>query len=66
MRTSLCSASGPRNTGRCVTTPLDLRAPGHDPANRMPRECLHMWIRTWFTQPAMRSGIERTWRQLAQ
>eukprot|EP00959_Pyramimonas_sp_CCMP1952_P249012 5205415-Pyramimonas_sp.AAC.1 len=66
MRTFLCDASSPRLTGRCVTTVLDLRAPGRDPACRLPKECLQMWIRTWLSQPALRNVIDRTWRQMAQ
>eukprot|EP00959_Pyramimonas_sp_CCMP1952_P325666 6816138-Pyramimonas_sp.AAC.1 len=66
MRSDLCDAVAPRMSGRCCTTLLDLCAHRRDPALKMPRECLQLWLRCWTSEPSMRSGVSRTWSGVVQ
>eukprot|EP00959_Pyramimonas_sp_CCMP1952_P332873 6970634-Pyramimonas_sp.AAC.1 len=60
MRPYVCEVVAPRLPGRCCpTTLLDMRAPGRDPALRMPRGRLQLWLRCWTSEPSMRAGAAR-------
>eukprot|EP00959_Pyramimonas_sp_CCMP1952_P281162 5877476-Pyramimonas_sp.AAC.1 len=47
----ICAAA---TRGRCLTTLLDLRAPGGDPAVAMPARTVDMWLSVWQQQPGLR------------
>eukprot|EP00959_Pyramimonas_sp_CCMP1952_P254535 5316408-Pyramimonas_sp.AAC.1 len=64
VRRKLANAVGPRLTGRCVTTVLDLKAADRDPQYKLPCDTLRMWLAMWSSQPALRAGISRTWTDL--
>ena len=66
VRRNLANAVSPRLTGRCLTTLLDLRAHGQDPAYKMPVGCLRLWLSCWTKEPHIRAGINQSWPRLAQ
>eukprot|EP00959_Pyramimonas_sp_CCMP1952_P399771 8376510-Pyramimonas_sp.AAC.1 len=59
MRRQVGAAAGATQRGRCLTTLLDLRAQGQDPAVRLPQLCLKLWLSTWAEYPEIRSGVRR-------
>ena len=62
LRRRLGAVAGAHRHGRCLTTLLDLRAPGHDPGYQLPRKCLGMWLKVWLTEPRVRGPVHRVWR----
>eukprot|EP00959_Pyramimonas_sp_CCMP1952_P197495 4130373-Pyramimonas_sp.AAC.1 len=63
-RRKLCLSFGPRLSGRCLTTLIDLQAPNRDPAYRFPKDTLKLWIPCWTTQLEIKNDISRTWGPL--
>eukprot|EP00959_Pyramimonas_sp_CCMP1952_P048293 1007891-Pyramimonas_sp.AAC.1 len=52
--------------GRCLTTPLALRAGDRDPGIKLPVECLDLWLHLWREHPDMRKGIQQAWTPVFQ
>ena len=65
VRRKLASAVGPRLTGRCLTTLLDLKAPDRNPQYKLPLDTLRMWLAMWSSRPSVHAGITITWKQIA-
>eukprot|EP00959_Pyramimonas_sp_CCMP1952_P277433 5799667-Pyramimonas_sp.AAC.1 len=62
----LGNAIGPKMPGRCLTTLIALKAIGRDPACKLPRECLRLWLTCWVRQPSIHDSIMLTWPGLVQ
>eukprot|EP00959_Pyramimonas_sp_CCMP1952_P047309 987477-Pyramimonas_sp.AAC.1 len=44
---------------RCLTTLLDLRAPGGDPAVVAPAKCIDEWLSIWQQRPDIRRSVRQ-------